>query len=333
MAEKNQFEMLDIFGNRNRSGYEEIVSYGPHWWTEYREMDANYRFAGWTLDLMALWLEKIINNQFVMRCDEDSLAEFESILRIYPDEHETIQERKRTVASYWSGTGKLSGSTIKSLVNIYTGGTGEVWWVGDELNVRIISDEDVSYSTVRLINILQRRMPAHIPIAIRNVLCSFLLQENFEHRITHRITCCNREGCFDGSMSFDGSFNFDNIPPEGTKLRHRIVSENEEPTFELAEQYRVQTDGLQEDFSETVTVRIPAIWWETGTFSGDQHFDGTASFDQEQPPSLSSLAYRVENEICEEFTMSIYKAAYAAKFDGTAAFDGTYKFNNGRETL
>ena len=38
---------MEVFNNQQRSGYEEIVSYGPKWWAEFREMDANYRFAGW----------------------------------------------------------------------------------------------------------------------------------------------------------------------------------------------------------------------------------------------------------------------------------------------
>ena len=29
---------MEIFNNQQRSGYEEIVSYGPKWWTEFREM-------------------------------------------------------------------------------------------------------------------------------------------------------------------------------------------------------------------------------------------------------------------------------------------------------
>ena len=31
---------MDVFNNREIPGYEELVSYGPSWWTEYREMDA-----------------------------------------------------------------------------------------------------------------------------------------------------------------------------------------------------------------------------------------------------------------------------------------------------
>lgn len=31
---------MEIFYNSHSPGYEEIVSYGPKWWTEYKEMDA-----------------------------------------------------------------------------------------------------------------------------------------------------------------------------------------------------------------------------------------------------------------------------------------------------
>ncbi len=335
MSDKSQFEMLDIFGNRSRSGYEELVSYGPAWWTEYREMNANFIFAGWTIDLMALWLEKLVNNQFVRRCDEKSLAEFESILRIYLDGSESIIERKRTVGSYWSGTGKLSGTAIKELVKMYTGGESEVWWVGDELNIRIKSNEDVAYSVFRLINILERRMPSHIPFAIRNVLCSFELQEDFAEKVKYRIPICIRPGCFDGSMKFDGQHKFDNTPAERTQVTLRIVSKNEEPEYNLSEKYAFRTYGIPEEFGVAAErIRVQAIWWDrTETFDGDVQFDGAKSFNQKQPPRVQSLSYSAENRIAEEFTIAIFKASQAVKFDGAAAFDGTYKFNNGKEIV
>lgn len=77
---------MEVFNNQQRSGYEEIVSYGPKWWTEFREMDANYRFAGWTLDLMAYWLERVVNNQFPANADERTITTiFEPALGIEPE--------------------------------------------------------------------------------------------------------------------------------------------------------------------------------------------------------------------------------------------------------
>ena len=88
---------MEVFNNQQRSGYEEIVSYGPKWWTEFREMDANYRFAGWTLDLMAYWLERVVNNQFPANADERTITTvFEPALGIEPEPDETLEERRKT---------------------------------------------------------------------------------------------------------------------------------------------------------------------------------------------------------------------------------------------
>ena len=85
---------MEVFNNQQRSGYEEIASYGPKWWTEFREMDANYRFAGWTLDLMAYWMERVVNNQFPANADERTITTvFEPALGIEPEPDETLEER------------------------------------------------------------------------------------------------------------------------------------------------------------------------------------------------------------------------------------------------
>ena len=54
-----------IFNNQQRSGYEEILSYSPEYYKQIREMDAIFRFAGYTVDMMAAYLEKLRENQLV----------------------------------------------------------------------------------------------------------------------------------------------------------------------------------------------------------------------------------------------------------------------------
>ena len=152
---------MEIFNNQQRSGYEEIVSYGPKWWTEFREMDANYRFAGWTLDLMAYWLERVVNNQFPANADERTITTvFEPALRIEPEPDETLEERRKTAAAYWSGTGKLSKTVIQSIIKAYTGCESELWWNGVKLQIRIFCDEDGQFSQRKIHNIISRRYPA-----------------------------------------------------------------------------------------------------------------------------------------------------------------------------
>lgn len=153
---------MEIFYNNVRPNYEEIVSYGPRWWTEYREMDANYRFAGWTLDLMAYFLEQTIKNQFPMQADENTIAMFERLLRIEYDAEMSLDERRRTVAAYYSGTGHLSRSVILSLIKTYTGHDGEVYWDGLRLCIAFDNSSTRKISIALLQKILDRRMPAHI---------------------------------------------------------------------------------------------------------------------------------------------------------------------------
>ena len=107
---------MEVFFNRQRPGYDEIKSYGPRWWTEYREMDAVYRFAGWTLDLMAYWLERLVNNQFPATADEHAIEMFEDVLGIDPEPGATLEDRRRTVGAYYSGNSKLSESVIKQII-------------------------------------------------------------------------------------------------------------------------------------------------------------------------------------------------------------------------
>lgn len=154
---------MEIFYNLEHPNYEEIVSYGPKWWTEYREMDANYRFAGWTLDLMAYFLEQTVKNQFPSEADEKTISMLEKLLRIEYDAELTLEERRRIVSAYYSGTGHLSRSVILSLMKAYTGHEGDVYWKGPVLCISFGNDETHFVSIGLLQKILERRMPAHIP--------------------------------------------------------------------------------------------------------------------------------------------------------------------------
>lgn len=154
---------MEIFNNRQRTGYEEIVSYGPRWWTEYREMDANYRFAGWTLDLMAYWLERIVNNQFPLLADEETIEMLERLLKIDPEEGSTLDERRRVVAMFLSGLGrKICRSVIIGMVKAYTGQDCDVYWDGENLVIAINHNNGIPINLSVLFRVLRRRLPAHI---------------------------------------------------------------------------------------------------------------------------------------------------------------------------
>lgn len=153
---------MNTFNNMERSGYDEIVSYGPSWWTEYREMDAVYRFAGWTLDLMALWLEKIIQNQFPSHMDAATCAVFEKILKLHPAANATLALRRAGIAMLYPNTGKVSASLIKQLIQFRTGYNVEIWNEGGRICVRIMRDGTSVFWSRAITTILDSTLPAHV---------------------------------------------------------------------------------------------------------------------------------------------------------------------------
>lgn len=157
---------MRVFYNDDRSGYDEIVSYGPRWWTEYREMDAIYRFAGWTLDLMAYWMDRLVNNQFPLTADEATIRLYEIMLGIDPDPESSLDERRRMVLLYYSGTGKLSKSVIQSLIKSYTGCDSDVSWDGLTFRIAILGEDGPQYINDKLLQLFRRRMPAHISYSV-----------------------------------------------------------------------------------------------------------------------------------------------------------------------
>jgi len=165
---------MEIFDNREYSNYEQIVEMGPSWLTDFREMDANYQYAGWTLDLAAYFLEMLINNEFPEHCDEATLAKFERILRIEYDNEMSLEERRRTVSAFWAGNGKLNKTAIEGIVKSYTGQDAAISWSDQTLVIDFDNTETAVVAMSMLQRILERRMPAHIDYQIRCMAVAYV---------------------------------------------------------------------------------------------------------------------------------------------------------------
>lgn len=186
---------MEIFLNNTRPNYEEITSYGPKWLTEFREMDANYRYAGWTLDLAAFFMERIINNLFPEYADEQTIFMLEKILLIeYDTPYIDMEERRRTVATYFYGIGKLNRTSIISMAEQYTGcKCADVYWKKYVLYIAVEGDLDQAiswdYNYNKLAKILKRRMPAHLGIGFESRFKPVVIK-NRENLFLKNITIC-----------------------------------------------------------------------------------------------------------------------------------------------
>lgn len=325
---------MEIFNVSENSGYEDIVSMGPRWWTEYREMDAVYRYQGWLMDLKIHFINRIIENQFPGLSDEETVKKFERMFKFEPDPDETLDERRRTVAAYYSGTGKLSFSAIKSIVRSYTGSDSDVWWDNGELNVRIYCTDEVPFSNRRAYQIIARRFPAHLVFWIRNVLCIFELNESVEvPRITYQTTLAWWKGCFDGSFLFDGTHKFNSGYPPYFRSKNRILSTIQEHFLFPIVKYPIVVINAEKAQIRSIQRAEFRFFDYCTTFDGEQLFDGSMRFDQAAPPLWDSQTYRTSVENEEYFNVNMYTPKLSAVFDGGFSFDGTIKFNSGREEL
>lgn len=207
---------MDTFNNMERSGYDELVSYGPLWWTEYREMDAVYRFAGWTLDLMALWLEKIVQNQFPAHMDAETCTVFEKILKLRPGADATLDSRRAAIAALYPNTGRFSASLIRKIILLQTGYEAEIWCDGGKVRVRIPQDDEAAFSSSAIGKILESKLPAHVGYGLSWPVAAFALAEGMEIRDVHKIQGLwwDRERLLSGGRLLDGTDCLDQeMPP------------------------------------------------------------------------------------------------------------------------
>lgn len=111
----------DIFCNRQRSGYEEVFSYGPYFFKDIKDLDASLKFAGLTLDIMAEKLELLMKDQFIVSADKETIYRYEEWLGLEHDSNKSLVDRRKKVKLLWNGGEKLNGELIKNLVKSYTG--------------------------------------------------------------------------------------------------------------------------------------------------------------------------------------------------------------------
>ena len=324
---------MNVFGNAGRSGYKDIVSYGPPWWPDWLEMDANYRYAGWTVDLMAYQLDRVINNLFPRHADEKTIRKMEKLFKIIYDEAASLDERRRVIEAYFSGGDKLSRTMIQNTVRSYTGAESEVWWIGNELNVRILGSEDVSYSDGKLADIINRRMPGHLPLKIRDVLCKFELKESFGVSMEHRIFFVFWDRRWDGTARWDGEWLWDAEYPTVFRPKYTYESVNEEDAEVSRARFRAESDN-GEQFEPVPGSRIESFWYEGRRMFNDREtFDGRGMWDADMPPELAGASYRASIDVGEDFIVQMVKKAGGLYFDGSEVFDGSFTWNEGKEIL
>jgi hypothetical protein len=156
------------YSNGFPNSYEELKTFYPIFYLDVFEMDELLRAYGKIADGIAASIELVINNNFIMDADEQTITRLERFLFVEIDRTKTLDERKRIVLSLFVGFGKISASKIKEMVDALTDSDSVVdFKVIDEhgnnavtITVLLTSASNLGLADVH--KVLSRKIPAHL---------------------------------------------------------------------------------------------------------------------------------------------------------------------------
>lgn len=158
--------MIDLYDYEEMEKHEKVLAdWGPAYWKEFREMMANYAFAGWTLDLKAYLIYRWINNLFISTADEETISKYEKLFRITPTEGQSLEERRAIALLRFIGNQKISFSWIKNYIKDSIGADCDVSWEGDTgttIRIRIYRDGNPIGNHNALYDAIRRKLPAQL---------------------------------------------------------------------------------------------------------------------------------------------------------------------------
>lgn len=164
---------MRLYDNAPNNYHDELASWFPAWYRQVLEMDALWNTWGIMLDKLQADILRVLNNSFLLRCDEETIEMWEEFLGITMVSPRDLENRRRFIMMHFGGFGKCSATKIKGIIKQYTGSdstvcferydeTGNHW-----LNIRM-ERGDVEMLYVGDVQfVLDKIIPAHIPHSLR----------------------------------------------------------------------------------------------------------------------------------------------------------------------
>ncbi|QIB26111.1 putative phage tail protein [Caloranaerobacter azorensis] len=144
------------------NNYEEIKTFLPDFYNDILEMQLYFHSLGSQLDKAEESNTKVLFNNFIYRADEDTIERLEKYLYLPIDKKKPLEDRRRLVASFFVGFGKMSASKIKEIVYQFTNAIPDVKFEDSTIIVEIERGYTESLYLVDVATILSRKLPAHL---------------------------------------------------------------------------------------------------------------------------------------------------------------------------
>lgn len=210
---------MNVFNNQQRSGYDEISSYGPNFYKEILEMDTIYRLAGMLADMQASDMEYTVSSVFLNHMDDATFSRYEAFLGIVKDPDKTLKERKAYVSALQLGSGKISKDKIISIVNQFVECDCTVVLDGSELYINMTFANDPSRYMSDIRKLIADKAPDHIEIIYHgaeglNIIIQLenaVTLERIRNRMDFYLYTNGQVVYLDGSVLLDGSLLLGNV--------------------------------------------------------------------------------------------------------------------------
>lgn len=324
----------DIFYNRQKSGYDELVSYQPKYYQNIFEMQAINQFGGLTTDKMAEDLEQLILDQFIDSCSVKMLNRFELFLGITGYENRSIAERRSIVKVNWLGNTKMNRTQIKALVRAYCGCDSEVHFTHKVMIIVKVPESNVSIYARDLLEAFHSKIPAHLKWTTNfEIDCSSVYNTNKVHlqEVQFRMTfsqAFRKIRYLDGTWMLDGSVEFSrySIPLEiGIVMGAYKVKSNESAT--ASSELTVQNFIQDKEYLKSVDIGMKFLFFDILFFDSNLELYENNRLRDYKIPMKTKLDLTVPTDTQECIDTSIILKKNFWCMDGAYSFDGTKELN------
>lgn len=143
--------------------FKELCAAMPLFYLDVFEMREILKAQGRLMDDVCAAFELVIDNNFIMTADDQTIREWEEVLHIPRDPSLTLDQRRRIVAGYTSGRGHIGEPEIREIVGQYTENAITVAFAKGVITIGI---EGEIFGEDSLVDTLLRRIPAHLALKI-----------------------------------------------------------------------------------------------------------------------------------------------------------------------
>lgn len=148
------------------SKYDELKTYLPSFYDDILDVREYLKALGIQMDDVDRNTMQARDNNFIFLADENTITRLEKFMYITYDPARTLTERKKLIASFFAGSGRIGSKEIKEIVGVFTPSPTEVTFSDSTINIRVTRDISDSFILADCYFILLKKIPAHLQLVI-----------------------------------------------------------------------------------------------------------------------------------------------------------------------